>query len=216
MSRWSRELAGFTLLELLMAVALLGLLTVLGGGVLLNVLRGWQLRKAANDLLEEVRYAQNLAARQGDYARDGGQFVETRTFFHFDVEAGSYRVDRWIDANPGNPAKTNNGRPDPGDRVEPLLDWQRLPAGIAFGTAEPARAACGDSGELRPDRTVTISPGSDPPCSGRPCLRLNRLGFSETGPGAIYLTDGSHSYGLRMLRSGYLELCRHVDGRWRP
>jgi hypothetical protein len=30
------------------------------------------------------------------------------------------------------------------------------------------------------------------------------------------LTDGSNSYGLRMLRSGYLELCRHVDGRWRP
>lgn len=213
---WPRRDFGFTLLELLIVLALAGVLSVLGGSVLMNLQRNWQLRKAANDLLEDLRLAQNLAARQGDYAREAGHFVATRTFLYFDVAGRRYRIDRWTDANPGNPAKTDNGKPDPGDLLEAVRDWQSLPPGIAFGTATPARAACGDSGDLRPDRTVTFSPGGDPPCEGRPCLRLNRLGFSETGPGAVYLTDGRQSYGLRMLRSGSLDLCRHLGGGWRP
>lgn len=197
---------GVTLLELLVAVAILGTLLALGGWGSAAVLQRWQGWRGIQQVLDDCREAQARAERGSGTALQGGALVTARSFLVFDPPAGRFALYDWEDAD-------GDGRPEAG---ESRRVWSReLPPGVRFGWAAGIdRKACGNAPGV-PAAAVTFGSAGYPPCDGRPCLRFDHQGFSAMGPGAVYLVDGAQSYALTATRPGHFTSCRWDGAAWR-
>ncbi|MDT8441678.1 MAG: type II secretion system protein [Desulfuromonadales bacterium] len=196
---------GFTLLELLVVTALLGILASLGHWSGRQWLRDWQVNRAQQQLYEDLKLAQSRAEQSGGTVLADGRLVVQRSFLVFDPEQAAYGLYRWRDDD-------GDGVPQP---EENRRLWQRqLPAGVSFRFAAAVdRRACSNQ-TVAPNRAVTFGSPSYPPCLGRPCVKFDSQGFSVTGPGAVYLSDGRRSLALSLTRPGLFTLCRWDGTRW--
>lgn len=196
---------GFTLAELLIVVAIIGILAGISALGLKPIFNSWRLRDASNQVLENLRRAQDQAMQAGDYTLEGGKFRTTRVFLVFDVANRSYQPFLWTDSD-------NDDTPDSGE-ARALEAASSLPAGISFGTARATKAACGNGGEANTTRTVTFGPAAYPPCNGNPCVQFNKFGFLDR-TGAIYLNNREKSTAISPQLPGHMNMCSETDGEW--
>jgi prepilin-type N-terminal cleavage/methylation domain-containing protein len=196
----------FTLLELLVVLAILGLLAVAGGWGSSQVVRRWQAWRGVQQVLEDFKEAQAQAERAGSQGFNGGTLEMARSFLVFEPNARRYQLYRWQD-------RDGDGRPGDG---ESSRVWSReLPPSVRFGwVAGVDRKAC-SNGEGSPAAAVTFGTADYPPCNGRPCLKFDQLGFSAMGPGAVYLVDGEGSFALTATHAGHFTVCRWDGRQWR-
>lgn len=200
------EMRGLTLLELLVVLAIIGLLVTAGGWGSGRVVRQWQSWRGAQQVLADFREVQARAERGSGYALQGGALVATRNFLVFETEARRYALFEWQDAD-------GDGRPESG---ESHRIWTReLPPAVRFGwSAEVDRKACGNTPGA-PVSAITFGTAGYPPCDGAPCLKFDQQGGSSMGPGAVYLVDGTQSFALTGTRPGHFTMCRWDGDRWR-
>ncbi len=197
--------AGFTLLELLCGVAIFGILLTIGGWGGNAVLRDWQVQRAAHQMLEDLKAAQEHAELRGRTVLQQGLLTAQRSFLVFAPDNRSYRLYAWQDAD-------GNGIPGGGE-AHPLWE-QQLPPGIAFAwAADVDRKACSNPSGA-PTSAVTFASPDYPPCNDQPCIKFDSQGTSVIGPGAIYLSNADQSYALSVTRAGLFTLCKWQDGRW--
>lgn len=196
---------GITLLELLAVLAIIGVLLGMAGWGSAAALQRWQAWRGAQQVLEDFKEAQAHAERGGGYVFSDGALVMARSFLVFEPEARRYALFNWQDDD-------GDGRPEEG---EAKRIWTReLPPAVRFGRAPGVnRRACGNL-EGTPASDVTFGTASYPPCNGRPCLKFDQQGFSNMGPGAVYLVDGAQSFALTATRPGHFTLCRWDGRRW--
>lgn len=197
--------AGFTLLELLCVMAISGVLltiTAWGSGA---ILRDWQVQRAAQQMLEDLKSAQRHAELRGSSILSDGRLHSRRSFLVFAPSSNSYALYGWQDDN-------GSGTAEPG---ESALIWRRdLPPGVSFGwSAAVDRKACSNPSGV-PGGAVTFASPTYPPCDDRPCVKFDSHGFSVMGPGSIYLNRAESSYALSMTRTGLPTLCKWRGGRW--
>jgi prepilin-type N-terminal cleavage/methylation domain-containing protein len=197
---------GFTLLELLLVLALVGILAGVASWGGRHLVQGWQLKRAGHQLLEDLKAVQARAERSGGLALSGGALVQQNRFLVFDAASGSYAAVAWQDRNGDGDA--NEGE------AAPL--WEKtLPPGVSFGWApEINRRACSNAAGA-PGTAVSFARPAYEPCNDRPCIKFDRHGFSVIGPGAIYLRDGAQSLAITGTRPGHFTLCEWAGGRWR-
>lgn len=197
---------GVTLLELLLVLALVGILAGMATWGGLHLVQGWQLKRAGHQLLEDLKAVQARAERSGSLALSGGALVQQNSFLIFETAAGSYAAAAWQDRN-------GDGGADGGE-VVPL--WEKtLPPGVSFGWVPGInRRACSNAIGA-PGLAVSFASPSYDPCNDRPCIKFDRHGFSVIGPGAIYLRDGTQSLAITGTRPGHFTLCEWAGGRWR-
>ncbi len=197
---------GASLLELLLVLAIVGILLTVGSWGSAAIVQQWQSWRGGQEVLENFREAQAYAERNGGYGFSAGALVMTRSFLVFTPEERHYALFVWRDLD-------GDGRPEAG---ESRRIWTReLPPAVDFGwAAEVDRKACSNQpGE--PTTAITFGSAGYPPCDGRPCLKFDQLGFSSMGPGAVYLVDGAQSFALTATRPGHFTLCRWDGSRWR-
>jgi len=196
---------GFTLLELMLVLALIGILLTLGSLGTSATLRDWQMQRASQQVVEDFKAAQLQAERHGDTTLLNGTLQEQRSFLVFDPSHNSYALYHWQDNN-------SNGIPD-ADESNRL--WNHtLPPGTSFGwVAGLDRKACSNPAGI-PDRAVTFATPDSPPCNDRPCIKLDSQGSSVIGPGAIYLSNNEQSYALSITRAGLFTLCKWNGETW--
>jgi len=198
--------SGVTLLELLIVLALLAVLLAGGSWGSAAMLRHWQTRRAAHQLLEDLRQAQGLAEAAGNVTLQNGALVAQRTFLVFSRQARSYALQQWRDQD-GNGIASS-------DETE-LLWRHALPAGVSFGwVAGVDRKACSNTAGA-PSAAITFASPGYSPCDGEPCVKFDHQGFSVIGPGAVYLHDGEQSLAITATRPGHFTLCRWQGGGWR-
>jgi prepilin-type N-terminal cleavage/methylation domain-containing protein len=197
---------GFTLLELLLVLAIIGIVALTAFWGSRQTVQRWQAWRGIHQVLEDFKEAQAQAERTGGVVIDGGALVTSRSFLVFEPEARRYLLYRWQDSD-------GDGRPGAG---ESQRIWTRqLPPAVVFGWAAGIdRKAC-SNGAGQPVAAVTFGTAGYPPCSGRPCLKFDQQGFSSIGPGAIYLVDGVESFALTATRPGHFTLCRWDGRQWR-
>lgn len=201
----ANHLRGMTLLELLVVLAIGGMLLGVGTWGSAALLQRWQAWQGAQQVLDDFKEAQAHAERAGGYVFDNGALVIARSYLVFEPEARRYALFDWQDAN-------GDGRPDAG---ESRRIWTRtLPPAVRFGrTAGIDRKACSNQNGA-PSADITFNTASYPPCNEQPCLKFDQQGFSSMGPGAIYLVDGEQSFALTATRPGHFAMCRWDGKTW--
>ncbi len=207
---------GFTLIELLVVMAVGATLVVLAVPFLIEAFSP-RLKTSAQNLAEDIRFAQNEAVRQGDANPGGGAFRTRKAFVVFDTADDSYSIWRWEDFNGNNAREAGEFSPglDPAKLGDPANDGPvrtgRLESGVYFRIpSDVTRSACGNSGPV-PGSPVTFQTEANPPCNGNPCIRFDGKGFVEGRNGAVYLTDNNHSYAVSANRAGLFSLCTWGD-----
>jgi prepilin-type N-terminal cleavage/methylation domain-containing protein len=197
---------GFSLLELMLVMAMVGILVCVAtwGGRLM--LRGWQLKRAGHQLLEDLKAVQGRAEMTGGLTMSNGILVMQRTFLVFNADTQSYLAYVWQDRN-------NDGTAD-ADEADQL--WQKtLPPGVSFGWASGIdRRACSNVAGS-PTGAVTFSSPGYAPCNDRPCLKFDQHGFSVMGSGAVYLSEGEQTLAITATRPGHFTMCDWNGERWR-
>ena len=196
---------GFTLLELLLVVALIGILLTVSAWGSAAVLRDWQVQRAARQLLEDLKSAQRHAELRGSTTLNDGRLTARRSFLVFSPATRSYTLHGWQDLD-------GNGNPGAG---ESEVIWeQSLPPGVEFDwLADVDRKACGNASGA-PTSAVTFSRPDYQPCNDHPCIKFDSQGTSVIGPGAIYLANADQSYALSVTRAGLFRLCKWQGRRW--
>ena len=204
-SALARSSGAFTLLELLMVMVFAGILVCTAGWGSGKLVRGWHLKRAGQQLYEDLKSLQARAERSGNLAMINGTLVNRRQFMVFEPESQSYAAYRWLDRNANGLAEED----------EPVLLWQtRLPPGIVFGRIDGIdRRACSNRAPA-PAAAVSFTSPGHPPCNNRPCIKFDRHGFSVMGPGAIYLSNGEQSFAITGTRAGLFTLCQWDGERW--
>jgi len=211
---------GFTLVEVMIVVAVIGVLTAVAAATMPGVIRSWKMKDAANRILEDMREAQISAMRVGDYlgisVGGGEQFRQQQMFVVFDVDAGNYSLQHWVDDNDNgvsNPTD-GNGLPDSADNITEVYS-RNLPTGVSFNSGPATKSACTGSSNISPlgSQSVTFVSRSYPPCNGNPCIRFDAKGAIDS-IGNIYVTDGSRTYAINSLRPGFFRLCMTNGSGW--
>lgn len=197
---------GFTLLELLLVLAMIGILTSVatwGGGLFAQ---GWRLKRAGHQLLEDLKAVQGRAEMSGSLTMSNGALVQQRTFFAFDASTQSYLAYRWQDHDGDGVAESG----------ESAQLWQKaLPPGVAFGWATGIeRRACSNVSGA-PTNAISFSSPTYAPCDDRPCIKFDQHGFSVMGPGAVYLYEGGQTLAITGTRPGHFTMCEWGGERWR-
>lgn len=197
---------GFTLLELLLVVALIGILTSVAAWSGQQMARGWQLKRAGHQLYEDLKAVQGQAEMSGSMTISGGRLVLQRSFLVFEPALQSYAAYRWRD---------HDGNAIPSDDEASLLWRHGLPAGVSFGwQADIDRRACSNVNNP-PGSEISFSSPNYPPCNDHPCIKFDQNGFSVTGPGAVYLREGEQTLALTGTRPGHFTVCGWDGERWR-
>lgn len=201
-----RSSCGFTLLELLLVMALVGILASLASWGSQSFARGWKLKRAGHQLLEDLKAVQARAEMSGSLTMHDGALIMQHFFLVFDPAAQSYRVSLWRDLD-------GNGVADAGEATQL---WQKsLPPGISFNWAAGIdRRACSNSNSP-PGSVISFASPVSLPCATQPCIKFDQHGFSVMGPGAIYLSEGEQSLAITGTRPGYFTMCEWDGERWR-
>lgn len=201
----ARSPGAFTLLELLLVIAMAGILACTAGWASSKLVRGWHLKRAGQQLYEDLKSLQARAETTGNLAESNGVLVSRRHFLVFEEDTLSYATYGWLDSNA-------NGIAEDGES-ERL--WQTgLPRGVTYGWARGIdRRACSNA-TAAPGAAISFASPAYPPCNDRPCIKFDRHGFSVMGPGAIYLTDGEQSLAITGTRPGLFTICQWQGERW--
>jgi len=216
-----KRTGGFTLIELMVVMAVGAALVVLAVPFLFEAFSP-RLKASAQNLAEDIRFAQNEAVRQGDANPVGGSFRARKAFVVFDTADNTYRIWRWEDFNGNNVREAGEFSPDldPAKLGNPANDGPvrtgRLDNSVYFRIhGDVTKSACGGSGPA-PGSPVSFQTDANPPCNGSPCLRFNGKGFIEGRNGAAYLTDENHSYAISANRAGLFSFCKWDvnTGKW--
>ena len=197
---------GFTLVELLLVMTLVGILACVATWSGRHLARGWQLKRAGHQLLEDLKAVQGRAEMSGSLTMSNGTLVMQRTFLVFDPDEQSYAAYTWQDRNGDGATEAGEA-----DRL-----WQKsLPPGISFDwTPGIDRRACSNVNSP-PGNAISFSSPNYAPCDNRPCIKFDQHGFSVMGPGAVYLGEGEQSLAITGTRPGHFTMCVWDGDRWR-
>jgi prepilin-type N-terminal cleavage/methylation domain-containing protein len=197
---------GFTLLELLLVIAMLGILTCMAAWGGRQMAQGWQLKRAGHQLYEDLKVVQGQAERSGSLTMSGGSLVTQRTFLVFAPETNSYAAFSWQD----------HDRDGISTASETARLWTKeLPPGVSFGWAPGIdRRACSNVNNP-PSSAISFASPNYAPCDDQPCIKFDQHGFSVMGPGAIYMSDGEQTLALTGTRPGHFTMCEWGGERWR-
>lgn len=197
---------GFTLLELLLVMILIGILASMATWGGKYFVRGWLVRRAGHQMLEDLKLVQARAEMSGSLTLGNGILIARRTFLVFDPVAKSYMAYLWQDQD-------GDGAEEAGE-AEQL--WMRsLPPGVSFSWAAGIdRRACSNANSP-PGSAISFSRPAYAPCDDRPCIKFDQHGFSDMGPGAIYLSEGEQSLAITATRPGHFTMCEWDGERWK-
>lgn len=208
-----RGTAGVTMVELLVVMAVAAALSVLAVPLFFEAFSS-RLKTSAQNLAEDMRFAQHEAVRQGDANAGGGAFRARKAFVVFDIDNHTYSIWRWEDFNGNNVREAGEFCPalDPARLGDPANDGPvrtgRLDNSVHFRIHDDVtKNACEGSGPA-PGSPVSFQADAHPPCNGSPCIRFNGKGFIEGRNGAAYLTDDNHSYAVSANRAGLFRFCK--------
>lgn len=169
-----------------------------------------RLKTSAQNLAEDLRFAQNEAVRQGDAGPGGGAFRSRKAFVVFDISNNRYSIWRWEDSNGNNLREAGEFNPDLAGIAGSDMPVRTgtLDYGVSFRILSAVtKSACGSSGPA-PGSSVTFQDDPKPPCNGSPCIRFNGKGFIEGLNGAAYMTDDNHAYAVSANRAGLIKFCK--------
>lgn len=202
--------AGLTLIELVITVAIIGVLVGLGMGPFTKWIRTSKLESQAANVHETVKYCQTIAQRLGDADIIDGVLARQRVYFAVNIGTGEYRIASWIDKN------SNNLRED--DEFE-VLQSDKL-VNVSFSVLGSVNKKAGTNNAGAPssaDSNFQDCPKDIAVLAGFKCTRFDSKGFmTEVMQNQVlYLADGNESFAISINPAGITNLWRWGGSSWR-
>ena len=222
---------GATLIELIVTVAIIGVIGLLAFPTFLSMISSEnRVKAAAKQLVADLKFAQNEAAAQGGGSIADGALVRRKVFVVFDTSTNTYQVFRHEDRNGDNIRTPNEVAPSAGWTTAKTMQDRKVVFGGRYEDDSGNAAtidkkafmsggkACGNGGEA--EMTSFVSLGTQtapaaPPCSGKPCLALNSMGFPIEGSvsgGTFYLSNGMDAFAVNINAAGLIMMCKWDKG----
>jgi prepilin-type N-terminal cleavage/methylation domain-containing protein len=215
-----RSRAGFTLVEIMIVVAIVGIFAALAVPAWQRYQNNLQLRSAARGVSNAFSFARSRAITSGNryvvaLAVGGGADVCGN-----DIEDEKGNPVPWVVFEDGTPAAANCCL-DPGEQRLSERSVQGVNWGVTLATAPvPADVGAGDyltgSSLAEPDGSdaawVVFGPDGIPVAFNAAC----NVGTTGTGSGAVYFTNGERDYAviLNPLGTSTVERWDPADARW--
>lgn len=210
-----RNRTGFTLIEMLVAVAIFAIIAAMASPMLTGWLRKSRLSADAGNLYDDLKWAQTQAIKTGstDIVADEnddkiGRIVKQRVYFAVKASDNTYRVVRWQDEN--------------GDNIRDASEFTLLRQGqlttAQFGLlASIDKKGCSNNAGAPANSIVNFSncPQTDL-LTGYSCTRFDGKGFltEATQNPALYMTDGEGSFAVSINLAGIVKFCRWNGTSW--
>jgi len=211
--------AGFTLVELLIAIAIMSVLAAIAFPVIFKTLRsGNTVQQAAKQLESDLKTAQNLSIRTGGGLMSSNNIlVRSSVFVVFNNTTNSYQTYTFTDLN-------GNGVRDNGETTQ-VGSTMVLPSSVVFGTAAGVTMnACWNNGTsgatFGNNGGQPGGVGVPPNCGGNsPCIEIDSKGFplpdnanlAQVG-GTVYLTNNTDTFAVNMNAAGLITVCKWPQG----
>lgn len=207
---------GFTLVEVLIVIAIIGILLALSVGPFFDWYHRGKIEDRASSLHETFKWAQSQAMKMGETDIVNGNIVKQRVYIAVKENSKSYRVVRWRDVN--------------SDNIKDPTEFTLLQEGFLnndgkFGMLPSInKTACGNGTPASPYTNDTPAVKGFIPCPTAGtiltpsylCMRFDGKGFlSESMEyAALYLTNDVSSYAISLNPAGVLTLCRWDGNNW--
>ncbi len=183
-----RRPSGFTLIETLMVVALVGVVSVIAVPMFGNMLGNFRVTGDARGLFNSAAVAKMRAAS-----------TFSRTRLYVDIVGEQYFMQTW-------------------DKTSPTCCWVTeggstyLSPGVSFGYGIVGTPPPSTQGVIGQAQACTTDDGD--PIANTACIMFNSRGvaidttFAPTSADALYITDGTAVYGVTVASTGMLKSWR--------
>jgi prepilin-type N-terminal cleavage/methylation domain-containing protein len=183
-------MAGYSLLELLVVVAIVGVISAIAVPMMSNTLGDFRLRGDARGLTNSVSLAK---------LRSASNFTQARLFVN--LSTNSFRVETW--QKTGTPAWVVEGG------TTALAQYDQFSPGVV-STPPPNT----QSTILQAPGCFTGLNGAGTAVANSACVLFNSRGIpidtsgAPTAANALYITDGTAIYGVTLSATGLIQLWR--------
>lgn len=213
---------GFTLTEIIVIIAIIGILLAMGAPPFMSMLRRSTLEEKAQRFQETLKFAQIEAQKRGgtefgNLSSASGKVISARkqsVYVAIYPDSNTFKVIAWSDTNKDS-LKTD----------DEFTVIQELSFGVGASFMLPSsidKKACNNTTPAPTDSIVNFTDTSCPATAatlfpdGTRCVKLNGKGFSESMKyAAVYISSNSgETFAVTMNPAGLTDLCRWEGQNW--
>jgi len=200
---------GFSLVEMLIVLAIMGILTTIALPPFFRMVKIKRVEDDASKFQDIIKYAQTLAQKRGDTEIIENKVAMRKVYVAVNKANKNIRIITWSDLNQNNLKEENE--------FSIVREEKLQNANFGF-TADVNKKACSNTSGAPADSVVNFTSNVCPSVGifdGSLCIRFNGKGFLESMQNAaLYFNRDVDNIAISINPLGFTQICKWTGGNW--